>query len=145
MVILTVSTSYAQKVKPENIPVPVQTSFKAKFATLTKVKWSLEKADEFEAEFKMDGLKKSANFKSDGTWLETEIEIRKSQLPQAVLDAIGKQYPGYKIQEAEQAETSENSIFYGVTIELNEKEFDVDFKPNGEIISAVEVKENEND
>jgi len=145
LVLLTIASSYAQKVNSENVPAPVLSAFKAKFVTAVKVKWSIEKANEYEAEFKMDGLKKSANFKSDGTWIETEIEINISQLPQVVIEAINKRFSGCKIDEAEQAETPENTNFYGVTIELNEKEFDVDVKPNGEIINAVEVKENEKD
>ena len=145
LVLLTIASSYAQKVKPENVPAPVLSAFKAKFVNAVKVKWSIEKVNEYEAEFKMDGLKKSANFKSDGTWIETEIEINISQLPQVVIEAINKRFSGCKIDEAEQAETPENTNFYGVTIELNEKEFDVDVKPNGEIIKAVEVNENEKD
>ena len=139
------SVSIAQKVKPENVPSSVMTAFKSKFPDVSKVKWSLEKANEYEAEFKQDGKGKSANFSGDGTWLETETEISKSLLPKVVVDAITKQYSNYKIEETELSETPANSSFYSVTIEVNEKKFDVEIKPNGELIKAEQVIEEDED
>ena len=133
------SINLAQKVKPENVPTSVMSAFKSKFPNVTKVKWSLENANEYEAEFKLDGKGKSANFDKDGKWLETETEISRSELPKVVIDAIAKQYPGYKIEEVELAETNDIPSFYSVNIELKDKEYDIEIKSNGEIIKATEV------
>ena len=38
----------------------------------TDVKWGKESAKEYEAEFRLNGNNVSANFGSDGAWVETE-------------------------------------------------------------------------
>lgn len=135
----------SQKINADKVPVAVINTFKVKFPTAEKVNWSMENAKEYEAEFKLNKDEHSANFSEDGAWLETEVEISKSQLPQVVIDAINKQYPKCKIDEVEQASSPENSLYYGITVKLNGKEFDIDLKATGEIIKAVEVKESEKD
>ncbi len=145
MVVFTISSSYAQKIDADKVPTAVMNAFKAKFPTAEKVKWSMENAKEYEAEFKIKKVENSANFLQEGTWLESEVVISKSQLPQVVMDAINKQYPKCKIDEVEQASNPEISLFYGVTVKFNGKDYDIDLKPMGEIIKAVEVKEGEKD
>jgi hypothetical protein len=145
MAVLSITNTYAQKLNADKVPVAVMNAFKAKFPTAEKVKWSMENAKEYEAEFKVGKVEQSANFSENGTWLETEAEISKSQLPQAVIDAINKKYPNCKIEEVEQASSPENSLFYGVTIKFNGKKFDIDLKATGEIIMDVEIKGDEKD
>ena len=95
------STSCAQNQKAA--PAAVQAAFKAKFPTVQKAKWDLENEGEWEAEFKSGGKEMSANFKTDGAWMETETELEESNLPQAVKDAIAAQFAGYKAEEAARA------------------------------------------
>jgi len=145
MVVFTITTSCAQKLNADKVPVDVMTTFKAKYPNAEKVKWSMENAKEYEVEFKMNKAAQSANFAEDGKWIESEVEIEKSQLPQVVVDAINKLYPGAKIDEVEQASNPEIDLFYGVTVRFKGKKYDIDLKANGEIIKNVEVKENETD
>jgi hypothetical protein len=145
MVVLSIDSSCAQKLSVDKVPAAVITAFKAKFPNATKVEWSMENAKEYEAEFKMNKAEQSANFAEDGRWLESEVEIEKSQLPQVVIDAINQLYPGAKIDEVEQASNPESDLFYGVTVKLKGKEYDIDLKVNGDVISNVEVKVKEKD
>lgn len=145
MVVVTISISCAQKLSIDKVPSIVLSTFKTKFPNAEKVKWSLESSKEYEAEFKINKVEQSANFSEDGKWIETEVEISKSQLPQVVVDAINKQYPKCKIDEVEQGSTPEISLFYAITLKSNGKDFDIDLKPTGEIIKTVEVQEDEKD
>ncbi|MCB9501878.1 MAG: PepSY-like domain-containing protein [Deferribacteres bacterium] len=99
----------------ENTPKSVTTAFNAKFANAENVKWELEKAGEWEAEFHQDGRKMSANFTEEGTWLETEIEMTKNDLPEDGLAKITEQYTDYDIKAVEGVETQ---TFKGFEIEV---------------------------
>ena len=67
VVVLAVSLFACAQTPPKS----VTDSFNSKFAEATKVKWDQEEANEWEAEFKMNGSEISASFDNAGTWLET--------------------------------------------------------------------------
>ncbi|MCB0520025.1 MAG: PepSY-like domain-containing protein [Lewinellaceae bacterium] len=125
------SSSCAQK---QAAPAAVQSAFKAKFADVQKAKWEMEDEGEWEAEFKMNGKEMSANFKADGTWLETETEIKTADLPQAVKDAIAAQFSGYKMEEASLVETPDMAAAYEVELEKGETTIEALFKADGTLV-----------
>lgn len=98
-------SSYAQKINEKEVPVAVKNAFAKAFPNATNVKWSKEDANEFESEFRVGKEEKSAVFDNTGTWINTETEIEESNLPADVQSSIKKEYPGYRIQEAEVLET----------------------------------------
>jgi hypothetical protein len=141
MLLLIIVSTQAQHLKTNEIPQKVQQGFKNKFPEVKKVKWSKENTDEFEAEYKINGIEKSSNFDKDGQWLVTETEIKSEQLPVAVMAVIKKDFSDFKIEEAEKAETASNQLFYEVTLEKKESNLEVKFSPEGKIISKEEKKE----
>jgi hypothetical protein len=122
------SVTNAQKTPP----AAVSKAFAEKFRNVEKVKWSMEEATEWEAEFKMNGKEASASFDLAGKWLETEIEIEKSELPAAVKDAINKQYSGAKIGECSNIDSP---TFTGYEIAMNDKgkKFEVQVTKDGKL------------
>ena len=74
----------------DSAPASAVNAFKAKYPNVQNPKWEKESADEWEAEFKADGREMSAVFKSDGTWLESETEIKAEDLPKAVQEGIAE-------------------------------------------------------
>ncbi len=115
-------------------PTAVSKSFSSKFPKATKVSWGKENATEWEAEFTLDGSKISANFKADGAWVETEREISVSKLPKAVADAIQKQYPNWKITEADVTETAKNGTIYEADIRSGTQKKALAFKEDGSTV-----------
>lgn len=137
------STSCAQK---PAAPAAVQSAFKAKFPNVQKAKWEQEDEGEWEAEFKMNGKEMSANFKADGTWLETETEIKTSALPQTVKDAIAAQFAGYEMEEATTVETPGQPMAYEVELEKGETTVEALFKADGTLIKQkTESEEDDKD
>ena len=94
----------------------------------------MEDENEWEAEFKMDGKEMSANFKADGTWAETETEIKTADLPQAVKDAIAAQFAGYEMEEASMVETPEMAAAYEVELEKGETTIEAMFSADGTVL-----------
>jgi uncharacterized membrane protein YkoI len=145
LAILVSGFAQAQKLKESEVPKAVKDSFSKRFPNTKGVEWSKESATEFEVEFKNASKEQSANFDPTGKWLETETELKKSELPQAVQAAIAKEFAGYKIEEAEKTETADKGMFYEVEIEKGELNYEVQFSADGKVLKKEEKKEKDED
>ena len=112
-------------------PKLVSDAFTKKFPAATKVSWGKEGPKEWEAEFTLNGEKISANFGQDGTWLETEQEIKASSLPAAVLANVKSKYATWKIAEADKTETDKHGTIYEVDLKKGLKSKSLAFKADG--------------
>lgn len=128
----------------DKVPQAVKDAFAKKFPTAKKVDWEKENDKEWEAEFKLNKVEYSANFLQDGTWKETEHEIKESEIPQAVLTSLKSNFPGYEIEEAEISETAEGTV-YEFEIEKGKSEMEVTIDSNGKVIKKQSEEESEND
>ena len=131
----------------DSAPASAVNAFKAKYPNVQNPKWEKESADEWEAEFKADGREMSAVFKSDGTWLESETEIKAEDLPKAVQEGIATEFSGYEIEEAEAVERPGMALAYEVELEKGEKTVEALFDADGALIkkSADDDEEDEED
>ena len=107
------SLSYAKCTPPEE----VLKSFRQKFPQAGDVVWDKENAHEFEAEFKLDGQKYSANFNDKGDWLETESPSTYDQLPEKVKTAISSSYKNAEIEGVSNIINHKGEIRYEVELE----------------------------
>jgi hypothetical protein len=126
------------------VPQKVKAAFTMKFPTVKKVKWDKESDTEWEAEFKIKGVEYSANFLEDGTWQETEHEIKKSDIPENIKNILNSDFKGYKIEEAEISEAITGSV-YEFELEKGEEELEVVLDFNGKLIKKELVKEDDID
>lgn len=126
-----------------NVPEKVQSAFSQKFPTAKKIKWDKENDSEWEAEFKMNGKEYSANFTSEGTWKETEHEIKKSDIPAAVKQTLDQEFAGYDVEEAEISETADRKV-YEFAIKKEETDMEVAISPDGKVLKK-EVKNEEDE
>jgi len=122
------------------IPKPVKTAFAKKFPSVKKVDWEKGSDSEWEAEFKMNKTEYSANFASDGKWLETEHEISKKEIPQKIKSALDSEFNTYKIEEAEISETAAGSV-YEFELEKAEKTLEVAFNLDGKKLKEELIEE----
>ncbi len=90
----------------------IQKAFETKFKTATNVKWGKEGKTEWEATFSYEGNKLSANFAENGAWLETEKQIKITDLPKAVSAAIKTKYSDWTITKADKTDTSKHGKIY---------------------------------
>jgi len=123
----------SQKITEKDLPSAVKKAFTAKFPGATDIKWGKENAKEYEAEFKVNNTNVSANFKTDGSWTETETTIPSSELPAAVTNAVNKKYPGAVYGITEKIEKPGAKILYEVNITANGKKKELELNPDGSI------------
>lgn len=121
-------------------PIKVNEAFAKKFPKVKKVKWEKESNSEWEGEFKIKGMEYSANFLEDGTWKETEHEIKRNAIPMNIKTTLDTEFSGYKIEEAEISETQEGTV-YEFELEKGELNTEISIDINGKVISKVSSQE----
>jgi hypothetical protein len=123
-----------EKKAKHGTPEAVKAAFKQRFPTVTKVSFDKEGNGEYEAEFKMDGVKMSANFTADGTWRETESEIGAAALPATVTKSIAVKYPKATIVGGAKIETADNGTRYEADLKTGLKKAEVLFDESGNVV-----------
>ncbi len=143
MLLFLVSGFFISCAKGTEVPEAVKNFFNQKFPSATNVKWEMENATVYEAEFKMNGEEMSANFKSDGAWLETESEIEKNAVSSVVTNAVKAKYPNAIIEEVEKVESAEKGILYELEIKEGKNENEIIVTGDGMSITAAQEKEDD--
>lgn len=126
------------------VPEAVKSSFSQKFSNAINVKWDKENDNEWEAEFKMDGIKYSANFDNSGAWSETEYQISFSDIPEAVKTTLNKESAGSKIEVSEVSETKDGKV-YEFIISKGESETELQIDNAGNIVKKKQSEVEEED
>jgi len=137
-VIFVVGT-YAQKTKEET-PAAAKSAFATKFPGAQKVKWSVEKPGEFEVEFTLNKTESSALFDATGKLLETEMEIKASELPQAAKATLAKDFAGFKVDEIEKSTNASGVASYEMEAAKGKEKLELSFDANGKLLSKEPLK-----
>jgi hypothetical protein len=103
------------------VPQKVKDAFAQKFPNAQDVEWEKESDTEYEVVFMLNNLDHSANFNDKGNWLETEAEISRQDLPDAVLATLARDYWDSDIQEIAKITTSKETL-YEVEIRVDHEE-----------------------
>ncbi len=132
------TVAYAQKMPTKS----VQKAFNKKFPNAQNVKWGMENAHEYEADFMNKGQQMSANFKTNGKWVETEQDISIKALPNKIKEAINHDYPGVKLKDAAHI-WNQNGQRYEIDAEVKENNMEVVYSANGKLLSHSVTKDND--
>jgi uncharacterized membrane protein YkoI len=114
----TVITAQAQKINATKVPTQVKAAF-TKLHAGTKVSWEMEKQD-YEAGFTLKGKKTSEIYSAKGMLLETEVEIKTTELPSVVLAKL----KGQKIAETAKITKADGTIHYEAEVKGKDLLFD---------------------
>ncbi|MBC6108974.1 hypothetical protein ACFOG5_13405 [Pedobacter fastidiosus] len=117
------SVSLAQKLDVAKVPASVKAAF-AKRHPATKVNWEMEKVN-YEAGFSLNGKEISEVYAKSGALLETEIEIKSSELPTPVLAKLR----GMKIAEAARITKADGTLNYEAEVKGKDLLFDANGNP----------------
>jgi hypothetical protein len=125
-------SGYSQKIQEKDLPVAVKESFHKSYASAKQVKWDKEK-ENYEASFDWNGADHSVLYNAEGQTVETEVEIKVSELPAAAKQYMETHYNGKTIKEAAKITDAKQVITYEAEI----KGMDVLFDAQGKFIKTV--------
>ena len=130
-----------EKSKKVEVPAAVKSAFEVNYPKAEKVNWGVEKPGEFEAEFVLNSVKSSALFDSKGQFLESENEIKESELPQVIKATISKDFVGYKFDEVEKSTNAKGVTIYEMEASKDKEKYEISFDVNGKLLNKKVVKE----
>lgn len=123
----------AQKLDATKVPTAVKASFAKQFPN-AKAKWEMEEG-KYEAGFENGDKTMSALFSADGTMTESEVSIKQTELPAAVLAYVKENYKGKTIKESAKITKANGTVVYEA--EVNGK--DLIFDEKGKFIEAIKA------
>ncbi len=119
---------FGQKLNDSEVPATVKATFTKNYPGVAAV-WEKEKGN-FEAGFKKNGRSTSALFEPGGTFLESEIIIKESELPAAARTYLVANYKNKHIKEYSKTTKADGTISY----EAGADDMDLSFDSNGHLI-----------
>ena len=114
IILLFSITTFAQK----NIPAEVKAAFSKQYPEVKKVKWENEDG-KFEAGFKQNKVECSVLMNSKGKIIETENEIRITDLSKSITDYVAKNYPNQNIKSAAKITDAEGAVTYEAEVKVD--------------------------
>jgi hypothetical protein len=125
-------------------PKVVLTAFAKQFKEVQNPEWEQEE-NEWEAEFKLNGVEMSVSFDNSGNWLETETEVKKKDVPADIFKAVNLKFDGWEMEEIERIEKPDFKG-YEIALEKEETETEILVTDSGEItIKKVKVEDENED
>lgn len=137
---LTIMPAMAQKIKDTDVPTAVKDALKKQHPNAEVEKWEKEDGN-YEAEIEEGKSEMSLTFDASGNLLETEVEIKTSDLPASVSNYVHKNFPGKKIKEVSKITLANGTLNYEVEIDKTEYIFD----SNGTLLKKDQKKEDDDD
>lgn len=137
-ILLMTGTFFFSCQKDNNFPNDsLKDTFNNKFPNAKGIEWEVEKGY-YVADFRENGREKEAWFEKSGIWLltETDYERKAPDVIKKVLDA--SEYNSWRIDDVDFIEQKDKVSFFIVEIEKGEKEMDLFFSENGELIEEVQ-------
>lgn len=137
--LLAAALPLAAQTTKVNPPAAAQTHLKQHYPKAEVKEWK-QGAKNFRAEFKLRGETYKATYTAEGAWVRTEHDIKKEELPSAVMRAIkaGK-HAAWKLDDAEEHATPEQAKLYKVKLQSEKENAELFFLPDGKLLKE-EVK-----
>jgi len=117
------------------VPTEVKENFKKMYPNENDPDWHLDKNGNYESKFKKKGIHYRADYKPDGTWIETEQNIKKKELPKAILKRLKNDFDYEKIYEIEKVSNYKKGLFYDVELKIDGNKKDIEFLEDGTVLN----------
>ncbi len=105
------------KLKDNDVPQTVRSSFESNFPGATDVDWKMKKGN-YKVSFEMNGVDQMAELSPAGELISKGTKIRNEELPTLVTDAVSKEYANQKIDDVYKVEKG-GSTYYLVEVDGN--------------------------
>jgi len=129
-----------EKLTGHQVPQAVHDAFKKAYPNAKELKYEQEVVEgkkAYEIEFNHQGKEIEAVYGADGTLIETEEEIKISELPGSVSGAVKTAHPKGTIKEAEKILEPDGTVSgYEVEVKEGKKEFELELDASGTILKT---------
>ncbi|MDA7597943.1 PepSY-like domain-containing protein [Verrucomicrobiales bacterium] len=119
----------------ESAPKVVTDAFEKKYPGAKAKKWEIDKNGNWEAKFTTNGEKYRADFSTSGMWIETESSLKFEDLPEAVKNAVKREFPNEEVNEVESVDKAGRGHFYDVEFKQKGPNKDVEYRKSGERVN----------
>ena len=116
----------AQKLDASKVPAAVKAAFTKQYPGVV-AKWEKEDG-KYEANFKQNSNTMSAMFAPNGTFTESEMDIKVADLPANVLAYVKEHYKGKTIKEGAKITKGDGSVNYEAEVAGKDVIFDANGK-----------------
>lgn len=132
--------SCAQTTVQTNVPSVVMNSFQQKFPNATNVDWEL-KNNVYNVEFDANNNEHEVWIDSKGTIFSHKEELRTNQVPANIREAVKRDFPEYRIEDADKYET-DGKVTYKMELgkgafDQSDVEWKVTYSNTGELINKI--------
>ena len=138
--ILSQAAAGENEVSKNKVPKAVLEAFEKSYPNAKDVEFEKEMFEgkaAYEVEYKDNGKEYEAMYNVDGVLVQREEEIDVSALPEAVTNAIKKEHPKAKIEEAEKLMKPDGTLSgYEVDIKTGEDKFELEVDTAGKILKT---------
>lgn len=135
LLLFAVFTLQAQDLSRSEVPSVILNNFQSTFPKAADVEWE-KKGENYQVEFEVGSWKedRQALYNQEGKLLCHVQEISRKYLPEAVYEAIKKDYKWYVITDVKRI-TEGQKITFQVELKSFTKEWEVGYNESGEILS----------
>lgn len=129
--------SCAQNIHPSQAPAVVVNAFQQQYPKATDVEWE-KKGANYEVEFEVGVADKDHTMLIDpsGKIISHKQDIYKSELPTALLNAISREFPDYKIDDVEKTEAG-GVTTYNMEVKKKPEVWKVVFGLDGKLLEKI--------
>lgn len=122
----------AQDINPSEVPETVRNTFMKDHKNATDIEWERD-MDNYKVEFDIGRKEYQVWYSTAGDVIKKEQEITEADLPEAVREAIKREYPGYYVSDVEMT-WHNNATTYKMEIEKGQEEWKVVFDAMGKTL-----------
>jgi hypothetical protein len=127
-------SSYDRDVPASNVPAAIRNSFTTLFPTARDIDWDLSR-EVYKTDFEINNVDYDAWYTQEGTLLAYKFDITRSTLPQAVRNAIARDFNGFALEDAEKV-VKPHSTGYYVEVERGNMEYTAYYAEDGTYIAS---------
>jgi len=117
-------------------PAEVLKAFADKYPGAQEVTWNIDRNGRNEADFTLAGTKYRADFEANGTWVETETNVKWHDLPEATQKAFKNEDKKKDIIEIEFVDNREEGKFYDIEYKISGGKQDIRITPAGTVLGT---------
>jgi hypothetical protein len=122
----------AQDIPQNQVPSVVLNALQVKFPNAKEVEWEL-KGDQYKADFEVGKRDHDVWIDKTGNIKKHKEDFPKSELPQAIGQALEKDFKTYKLDDVDKLD-QEGKITYEVKLESESEDLKIMFTPEGKVL-----------